>query len=282
MLYTLVSFFRHAVANTGHHTLNATKTWQGQTLCWIHLHFSMWQTCRLDWSGKWRTFPLKLLWLENKPTCDKSNPHQNRWCMLDNTFATLGAAFANKDQICSLHIERNQLHGQLLHRHQFFHEASQPIPYFCAFGDLVNLTWACWRLGMDGCGSDYVRNLQVYQLRTGLVSFKLFHTWTLTQCFYVFPTHCAWKWKNSEAVFIQRGSGLKPRRPPTCRWMMQWRCFKDLTWMAMELWVLMNCESRLQAKNAGNQTVMSQCIVFFGENRGAILLHCSSLCTISL
>ena len=91
--------------------------------------------------------------------------------------------------------------------------------------------------------------------------------------------HSTWEWPQTR----RPADVHQTRHPSTCRWTMQWRCFKDLTWMAMELWVLMNCESRLQAKKCRESDNHVTCIVyiFFVENRSAVLLHCAGLCTIS-
>ena len=85
--------------------------------------------------------------------------------------------------------------------------------------------------------------------------------------------HSTWEWPQTR----RPADVHQTRHPSTCRWTMQWRCFKDLTWMAMELWVLMNCESRLQAKKCRESDNHVTCIVyiFFVENRSAVLLHCA-------
>ena len=117
---------------------------------------------------------------------------------------------STKNHICSLHIEFNQLHGQLLHIQLFFHETTN-WSYLCIWRigefDLGALTaWHGWAW-MWLCAELVTASVAV---RLCVVQTVSRMNQSLSQCFYVFPIHCVWKWKNLKPFSFNVGVTANP------------------------------------------------------------------------
>ena len=175
---------------------------------------------------------------------------------------------STKNHICSLHIEFNQLHGQLLHIQLFFHETTN-WSYLCIWRigefDLGALTaWHGWAW-MWLCAELVTASVAV---RLCVVQTVSRMNQSLSQCFYVFPIHCVWKWKNMKPFsFNLRVTANPTSIKPDIHQHVDGRCsgavskiWPEWQWNFGFWWT---ARVVCKQKNAESQTIMSHALFTF-------------------